>query len=101
MDYYYLEVSIEDKIVHTEIFKSDTDNATKYIAYKEQLIRENKNFLRKESDLLLVTSKYYKHTEVHVLKTEELNNMEKILQEANELRIKILEMFRKFKDYIN
>lgn len=47
-EYYYFEIFIEEQSVHQEIFVSTPEQATKYIAYKEQSIRENNNFFKEE-----------------------------------------------------
>ena len=102
MDYYYFEVLIDSESVHVEIFTADSENATKYIAYKEQLIRENINYLRPEKDLLLVTSKYYKNQkDLHSVTSEEVSGMEKVLKDLSELRCKLFETFRKVKDFVS
>ena len=102
MDYYYFEVLIDSESVHVEIFTANSENATKYIAYKEQLIRENINYLRPEKNLLLVTSKYYKNqTDLHSVTSEEVLGMEKVLKDLSELRCKLFETFRKVKEFVS
>jgi hypothetical protein len=102
MDYYYFEVLIDSESVHVEIFTANSDRATKYIAYKEQLIRENVNYLRPEKNLLLVTSKYYKNQkDLHSVTSEEVLGMEKVLKDLSELRCKLFEAFRKVKEFVN
>jgi hypothetical protein len=102
MDYYYFEVLIDSESVHVEIFTADSENATKYIAYKEQLIRENINYLRPKDKLLLVTSKYYKNQkDLHSVTSEEVSGMEKVLKDLSELRCKLFETFRKVKDFVS
>jgi len=102
MDYYYFEILIDSESVHVEIFTADSDRATKYIAYKEQLIRENVNYLRPENNPLLVTSKYYKNQkDLHSVTSEEVSGMEKVLKDLSELRCKLLETFRKVKEFVN
>ena len=102
MDYYYFEVLIDSESVHVEIFTADSENATKYIAYKEQLIRENINYLRPEKNLLLVTSKYYKNQkDLHSVTSEEVLGMEKVLKDLSELRCKLFETFRKVKEFVS
>ena len=102
MDYYYFEVLIDSESVHVEIFTANSDNATKYIAYKEQLIRENINYLRPEKNLLLVTSKYYKNQkDLHSVTSEEVSGMEKVLKDLSELRCKLFETFRKVKEFVS
>jgi hypothetical protein len=101
MDYYYFEVFIESDSVHTEIFTADSENASKYMAYKEQVIRENINYLRPEKNLLLVTSKYYKNQKnIHSVNSEEVSGMEKVLKDLSELRCKLFETFRKVKEFV-
>jgi hypothetical protein len=100
MEYYHFEIFVDESPVHTEIFKSTPENATKYIAYKEQFTRENVNYLRPENKQLLVTSKYYKNTDkLHIIDDNEINSMEKILKEISELRCKLVETFRKLKHF--
>jgi hypothetical protein len=102
MDYYYFEVLIDSESVHVEIFTANSENATKYIAYKEQLIRENVNYLRPENNPLLVTSKYYKNQkDLHSVTSEEVSGMEKVLKDLSELRCKLFETFRKVKDFVS
>ena len=102
MDYYYFEVLIDSESVHVEIFTANSENATKYIAYKEQLIRENVNYLRPEKNLLLVTSKYYKNQkDLHSVTSEEVSGMEKVLKDLSELRCKLFETFRKVKEFVS
>lgn len=102
MDYYYFEVLIDSESVHVEIFTADSENATKYIAYKEQLIRENINYLRPKDKLLLATSKYYKNQkDLHSVTSEEVSGMEKVLKDLSELRCKLFETFRKVKDFVS
>jgi hypothetical protein len=102
MDYYYFEILIDSESVHVEIFTANSENATKYIAYKEQLIRENVNYLRPEKNLLLVTSKYYKNQkDLQSVNSEEVLGMEKVLKDLSELRCKLFETFRKVKDFVS
>ena len=102
MDYYYFEILIDSESVHVEIFTANSENATKYIAYKEQLIRENVNYLRPEKNLLLVTSKYYKNQkDLHSVTSEEVSGMEKVLKDLSELRCKLFETFRKVKEFVS
>ena len=102
MDYYYFEVFIDSNSVHTEIFTSDSENASKYMSYKEQVIRENINYLRPEKDILLVTSKYYKNQKnLHSVTSSEVTGMEKVLKDLSELRCKLLETFRKVKEFVS
>jgi len=102
MDYYYFEVLIDSESVHVEIFTANSENATKYIAYKEQLIRENVNYLRPENNPLLVTSKYYKNQkDLHSVTSEEVSRMEKVLKDISELRCKLFETFRKVKEFVS
>jgi len=101
MDYYYFEVFIDSDSVHTEIFTADSENASKYMSYKEQVIRENINYLRPEDKLLLVTSKYYKNQkDLHSVTSEEVLGMEKVLKDLSELRCKLFETFRKVKEFV-
>jgi len=102
MDYYYFEILIDSESVHVEIFTANSENATKYIAYKEQLIRENVNYLRPENNPLLVTSKYYKNQkDLHSVTSEEVSGMEKVLKDLSELRCKLFETFRKVKEFVS
>ena len=102
MDYYYFEVFIDSDSVHTEIFTADSENASKYMSYKEQVIRENINYLRPEDKLLLVTSKYYKNQkDLHSVTSEEVLGMEKVLKDLSELRCKLFETFRKVKEFVS
>ena len=102
MDYYYFEILIDSESVHVEIFTANSENATKYIAYKEQLIRENVNYLRPENNPSLVTSKYYKNQkDLHSVTSEEVSGMEKVLKDLSELRCKLFETFRKVKEFVS
>ena len=98
-EYYYFEIFIEEQSVHQEIFVSTPEQATKYIAYKEQSIRENNNFFKEEKNIVKIHSKYYKALNVHAIDEKEINNMEIILKELSELRTKIIDVFRKVKEY--
>jgi len=96
MDYYYFEVLIDSESVHVEIFTANSENA------KEQLIRENVNYLRPENNPLLVTSKYYKNQkDLHSVTSEEVSGMEKVLKDLSELRCKLFETFRKVKEFVS
>jgi len=98
-EYYYFEIFIVEQSVHQEIFVSTPEQATKYIAYKEQSIRENNNFFKEEKNIVKIHSKYYKALNVHTIDEKEINTMEIILKELSELRTKIIDVFRKVKEY--
>jgi DNA polymerase III delta prime subunit len=53
----------------------------------------------KEKNIVKIHSKYYKALNVHTIDEKEINTMEIILKELSELRTKIIDVFRKVKEY--
>ena len=85
MTYYYFEILLEGSLINKEIFECEnTDDAIKYMSYKEQCVREINNLNNK------VSSRYYKMDTIQKINSEKITNLETILKDISECRCKIV-----------
>jgi len=95
MNCYYFELYVDDVLSFKEIFTTaSTEEATKYIGYKEQSLREIK-------DLKCKIHSYVFNYELKRVDTEEIDILEKNLLDISNCRGKIIENIRQLNKYLN
>ena len=84
MNCYYFELYVDDILSFKEIFTvSSTEEATKYIGYKEQSLREIK-------DLKCKIHSYVFNYELKTVNTEEIDILEKNLSKTSLILISLI-----------
>ena len=95
--FYYFVVSVDTKKHHEEFFESNEQDALKYMAYKEQSIREVVNCFTSENNRVVVSSTYYSSDVINGINSEKVETLEKNLIHTTRLRGELIESFHKLK----
>ena len=94
---YYFVVSVDNKKYHEEFFEGSDQDAVKYMAYKEQSIREVINCFKSEKERLIIFSNFYTSDVKNIIDYEKVDSMEKNLIEMTRKRGELIELIHKLK----
>lgn len=95
---YFFAITVDNVIYHQEFFESEEQDAIKYMAYREQAVREIVNW-NKQTPLIVFSNNFHTDQNVNIKKidSECVDILEKKLMNISELRGKLIDSFHALK----